>query len=425
MERTTHLNPPLFAGYSADQLRSALVFLTFAVSFFVYVEPAPVDLMFLLLFTLFWRSGLSVTLGATTLTVLLVLYNLGGFFAAIPVVSRPLVVMFILTSAFMGLSAIFIAYYVAHDPIRRMQLIRLGWIVGGVLAATFGMLDYLEVGGLFPDSIIKGRATGTFKDPNVFSTYLIFPGLLLMQGLMLGTARWKFMSIIGLSIIVAGLFFSFSRGAWGSFLLSAIFMIAFTFVLNGQSQMRQRILLFTVGALGAGAIAFMLLMTIEPVRDLFFERFSLFQRYDSGETGRFGNQLRSIPELMALPLGYGPLQFFDHFGLDPHNTFINAFASYGWLGGISYLLLFLSSIFVGLKSIFTKSPWQNYAIVVFCPMFTTLMQGIQIDMDHWRHLYWLIGLNWGLFAATLQPTAVHGGFEALRQSSARNAVLAQ
>jgi O-antigen ligase len=309
----------------------------------------------------------------------------------------------------MGLASIFIAYYVAHDPVNRMKVIRLGWIIGGVLAATCGMLDYLQIGGLFPDSIIKGRATGTFKDPNVFSTYLIFPGLLLMQGLMLGTAKRKILSVIGLLIITAGVFFSFSRGAWGNFVLASLLMVLLTFVVNAQSAMRQRILLFFIGAIAAATVAFMLLMTIEPVRDLFFERFSLLQRYDSGETGRFGNQLRSIPELMTLPLGYGPQQFFNHFGLDPHNTFINAFSSYGWLGGISFILLFITSIIVGIKSVLTNSPWQNYAIVVFCPMFTTLIQGVQIDMDHWRHLYWLIGMNWGLYAATLQPACVVGG----------------
>ena len=35
----------------------------------------------------------------------------------------------------------------------------------------------------------------------------------------------------------------------------------------------------------------------------------------------------------------GPLHFQKIFGQDPHNVYINAFASYGWLGGISYFLL--------------------------------------------------------------------------------------
>ena len=142
-------------------------------------------------------------------------------------------------------------------------------------------------------------------------------------------------------------------------------------------------------------------------------RFSLLQSYDVGETGRFGNQLNSIPMLMNLPLGFGPLQYRSVFGSDPHNTFINAFASYGWLGGISYMLLIISTIATGLRSIFTKTPWQYAAICVFCPLATTILQGVQIDTDHWRHFYWLLGMSWGLFAATLQPVAIRDGLAAL------------
>ena len=54
----------------------------------------------------------------------------------------------------------------------------------------------------------------------------------------------------------------------------------------------------------------------------------------------------------------------------------------------------------GWKAIFTRTPWQHHAIAVFCPLFTTMLQGIQIDTDHWRHFYLLVGLTWGLFAAS-------------------------
>jgi hypothetical protein len=25
---------------------------------------------------------------------------------------------------------------------------------------------------------------------------------------------------------------------------------------------------------------------------------------------------------------------------------------------------------------------------------------VQIDTDHWRHFYWMLGMMWGLFAAS-------------------------
>jgi hypothetical protein len=139
---------------------------------------------------------------------------------------------------------------------------------------------------------------------------------------------------------------------------------------------------------------------------LFLDRFTLVKSYDAGETGRFGNQLNSIPLLLEKPFGLGARQYWKIYQLDPHNVFINGFAAYGWLGGISYIVLVLTTIFVGFKAALTRSPWQRHAIVVFCPFVAVVFQGVQIDTDHWRHFYWMLGLMWGLFAASIQPSSV-------------------
>ena len=404
---------PIFAGLTWEQIRSGAVFFLAAISFLVFVEPAPVDLLFFAALLFFLRSGLSLTIGAAPMVMLLLLYNLGGFASAIPVVDKDKTMMFVLTSSYMAMSAIFLAYYLSYDPIRRFRILRAGLIVAGICAAIAGLLDYADIGGLFPNTVLKGRATGTFKDPNVFSTFLILPGMLLMHGLMTGETRHKFWSLIGLLIVCAGVFFSFSRGAWVNFLGASALLALFTFIVSPQGGVRKRIVFFVVLSGLAGFFAFTILMSVESVRAMFLMRFSLLQSYDVGETGRFGNQLNSIPMLMNLPLGFGPLQYRSVFGSDPHNTFINAFASYGWLGGISYMLLIISTIATGLRSIFTKTPWQYAAICVFCPLATTILQGVQIDTDHWRHFYWLLGMSWGLFAATLQPVAIRDGLAAL------------
>ena len=225
---------------------------------------------------------------------------------------------------------------------------------------------------------------------------------MLVQGFLLGTQRQKFISLIGLFTILAALFLAFSRGAWISFLVSAIMVVGLNFLLTPAPQTRRRILLITVsGAIGL-AVLLAILLSVEGIRDLFLDRFTLVKDYDAGERGRFGNQLNSIPLLLELPLGFGPLQFPRFFGMDPHNVYINAFASYGWLGGISYFLLMISTIIIGFKTVLMRTPWQNWAIVVFCPLVATMFQGVQIDTDHWRHFFWMLGMMWGLFAASMQ-----------------------
>ncbi|MBI3673097.1 MAG: O-antigen ligase family protein [Rhizobiales bacterium] len=335
----------------------------------------------------------------------LTLYNLGGFLSYLSL-SRELgptgedqAGMFVLTSTYMAVAAVFCALLIAEDPLRRWPVFANGYVVGAVIASVIGILSYFNIAGLGFLSPLQ-RATGTFKDPNVLSTYLLLPGLILIQGFMLGTRGHKLLRLLSLVVILAAIFLAFSRGAWISFLAAALLMIVLTFTLTPSAPLRSRIVLLSI--LGVLAIAAMVafLLSFDTVRSLFLDRLTLEKNYDAGETGRFGNQVNSIPYLLQLPLGFGPTMFGKIMGADPHNTFLNAFSSYGWLGGISYLALILSTIYIGLKTVFIRTPWQNISIVVFCPLLTTILQGVQIDTDHWRHFYWMLGLMWGLAAAS-------------------------
>lgn len=397
--------PPLgvrFMGFTLAQVRAILVWLMFASSFYVAVEPAPSDLLFLVVLACFFGSGLAISATVVPFVVFLLLYNIGGFISFLQVSGDERARMFVITSFYMAFSAIFLAFYVAYDPLRRMAIIKNALVIAAVIASLLGILGYFDIAGLGKVFSQNIRASSTFKDPNVFATYLIFPGIMLVQGFLLGTQRQKFISLIALFTILAALFLAFSRGAWISFLVSAIMVVGLHFLLAPAAKTRRRILLLTVsGAIGL-AVLLAILLSVEGVRDLFLDRFTLVKDYDAGEKGRFGNQLNSIPLLLELPLGFGPLQFPKFFGMDPHNVYINAFASYGWLGGISYFLLIISTIIIGFKTVLMRTPWQNWAIVVFCPLVATMFQGVQIDTDHWRHFFWMLGMTWGLFAASLQ-----------------------
>ncbi|MBL8791866.1 MAG: O-antigen ligase family protein [Rhizobiales bacterium] len=398
---------PLVAGFSAEQIRNGLVWLMFAVSFVVFVEPAPVDVMFLTVLVGFFSGRFNPSISIMPLIMMLIVYNIGGigsFFAETP---DPKAVMFVITSFYMALSAMVIALYVSEDTDRRFNIIRSGLIVGGTIAAILGLLDYFQVGGLFRNTPLPGRATGAFKDPNVFSTYLILPAMMIIQGLIAGTFRRPVIHLCILGLLALAIFLSFSRGAWVNFFSAAVLVAGLSFIFPPRRDSRMRVVFLVVGAIFVGFIGFSLIMSIPSTREMFIQRFALVQYYDAGETGRFGNQLRSIPALMVSPLGFGPLNFNKIYGQDPHNTFVNAFASYGWLGGVTYFTLILSTIYAGVRSIWIKTPWQGPAIAVFAPTLTTILQGIQIDTDHWRHFYWLIGLTWGFFALSTMVTSRH------------------
>jgi hypothetical protein len=47
----------------------------------------------------------------------------------------------------------------------------------------------------------------------------------------------------------------------------------------------------------------------------------------------------------------------------------------------------------------TPSPYRRLAQIFFPALFATMLQGFQIDIDHWRQLYIMLGAVWGLEAA--------------------------
>src|SRR5438034_116313 len=70
-------------------------------------------------------------------------------------------------------------------------------------------------GGASELFVLYSRARGTFNDPNVLGAFLVLPGLLVFQRLLAG--RRIVRSGLMLLIMLAALFLSFSRGAWGQF----------------------------------------------------------------------------------------------------------------------------------------------------------------------------------------------------------------
>jgi hypothetical protein len=400
-------NRPAGQGLTLGHLQTLSLWLMFASGWLVIVEPAPTDLMFVPVLLFFLFSGAAIHIAVAPVILFLLLYNLGGFTSYLEVANQTKATFFVITSVYMAATAILIALIVPGDPLGRFRTIRNGWIVAAVIASINGLIGYFGLFGMGEAWAPISRAQGTFKDPNVLSTFLIGPALFLIQGFLLGTQRWRLVSAASLLVILAALFLAFSRGAWMSFLASALLLVLVSFIVSETSRMRLRIVVFVVAGAVAAGILLAILLSIPKVQDLFLQRASLLQDYDAGETGRFGNQLRAIPMLLERPLGFGPTYFRHYFNADPHNVYINAFSSYGWLGGFSYLLLCFSTVAAGWKVMFTRTPWQHAGIVVFLPLFTTMLQGVQIDTDHWRHFYALLGLTWGLFAATVmwQQTA--------------------
>ena len=81
-----------------------------------------------------------------------------------------------------------------------------------------------------------------------------------------------------------------------------------------------------------------------------------------------------FPCCRNLPFGFGPLRFRTVFELDPHNSFIGAFANEGWIGGFVWIMMTGMSTFVGFRVMTRPSPYRRLAQTFFPALFPTMLQ---------------------------------------------------
>ncbi|TIU75566.1 MAG: hypothetical protein E5W03_23875, partial [Mesorhizobium sp.] len=113
------------------------------------------------------------------------------------------------------------------------------------------------------------------------------PGTYLLYLLLTGPVSRMPLLAMPLLIITAGIFFSFSRGAWGMFAVSAVLLTACLFLQSTSGKFRLRVVVMTIAAVALMVIAFLIILQLPGVSDMFTQRAQLEQSYDSARLGRF------------------------------------------------------------------------------------------------------------------------------------------
>lgn len=333
------------------------------------------------------------------LVFFLVVYNLGGLISYQPYIGFEWSREFVIGTAFVATTAIFYCLLMNENTLMRLKVMRRALMIAAFQCATLGIIGWVNLGGLGEYFSMYGRASGTFRDPNVFGPFLILPALYLLWDLING-GRWLFIKSVMYVVVMVGIFLSFSRGAWGAIIVATLMTLVLAYLKSPEDRVRRRIL---AGMFVTGVVFVLILavaLSIDTVRETFQDRFVLQKDYDSGPSGRFGNQKRAIVELLDMPFGHGPNRFGLFYEVNPHNVYIMAFSSYGWLGGMTFIGYIAATLYIGARTALLRTPFQAHAILVYAALFPHILQGLQIDTDRWRHLFLLYGLCWGLAGAS-------------------------
>jgi hypothetical protein len=400
---------------TSEPLKRGVLWTYLAISGFVAIEPSPYEFMFPIALIAFADGGMLFGRALAPLIACLLVYDASGF---IPFFDEKESFNFTFITLYMSLATILFAAIVAASPLARMRTIRSGYVAAGVISALLGIIGYFNIAGMgqYFTAYDNTRAMGFFKDPNVFGPFLAPPVVWLFQDLLLRRGR-SALAVACLIVLLTGVLLSFSRGAIVDCLLSIMLLLGLTFLTATTSEMRARTL--KIAALGLAMLVaiVVIILAVPAAHDLAMERATLAEDYDSGPQGRFGNQLRSIPMLVTRPLGFGPQRFAHIFPQDPHEVFISAFGSFGWSGGLAFTVFFAVTLYYGWRICFRRSALQPDAVAVWAALFPQLLQGFQIDTNHWRHMFLMISCIYGLTAAERRRREpAPAGLQALRSA---------
>ena len=397
------LAPPMPQRLSAtrgERFRLLLLWLTGAGGALVFIEPSPYEIASLAAILVFAVSGLALRATLLPLAMLLILINIGYTVSAGGLLDQKVILIWVVTSWYLALTSLFFAAMLGSNTEARLNALMRGVMAAGVIAALAGIAGYFRLIPGAGEFLRYDRARGTFKDPNVFGAFLILPALLALRMVVAARFAEAARGTMLLGLFTIAILLSFSRAAWGLLAFTGALMLALTFVITPSATQRMRIVLLAVTGVATLALLLSALLSMDVVAALFKERMSLDQSYDVGEQGRFGRHALGALLALDVPFGIGPLQFSKIFPEDPHNSYLNAFMSGGWLSGVCYPALTLITLAFGLRAVFVATPWQPTLLAVYSAYVGMVIESFIIDSDHWRHVFLLLGVVWGLIAAT-------------------------
>jgi O-antigen ligase len=354
----------------------------------VVVDPAPADLVFVVVIAVAASSGrFDLDRVPKTVIVAIVVFAALNLVSAVEVIDPARAAGFFSITLYLAVLALWLTGYVVSS--RRACVIARGYVFAAVTSALLGSLALLVA---FPGAQLlleDGRARAFFQDPNVFGPFLVPAALILIEELLaprlLRASRLT--KAIGLVALTLGVLFSFSRGAWLNLALGAVVMFVVLSLRRGGA--RRAITFLGVGVcvavLVAGAVA------VSGSSGFLAER----ARPQSYDAERFGAQAVGLNAAEQYPLGAGPGQFEQIAPISAHSTYVRVLAEQGLAGLFTLAALLIFTLGAALRNaLLGRDTYGIGSAALLGAWCGILANSFFVDTLHWRHLWLVAALIW-------------------------------
>jgi hypothetical protein len=369
------------------RLRNLLLFLGVLLMHWTLLRPTPSDAVFMLVLVLSLLCNPRISARALVFFVLVFVWAMCVYFSSIDFLGDRDVQFQLLAHTFVTLLGFTGCLIGLTWDARHFDTLIKVWMVSASIAASLGIFGFATGFEMF---LWDGRARGLFDEPIAFGAFLL-PGIYgSMYYLSLGRSR--VLPGIVLVLCTTGAFLSFSRAA----VFALVVFTPIYFIILNRRQLGRAIAYLMIGVFVASVAFGAAMMASESFEQKILTRATLGEKYDTEKGGRYDRYERSIPMILDHPTGLGMLQIDKYFPEPIHNIFLSSFLNYGWLAGVSWLLLtFLSFRIAFDNQRMTHSPfamWVSFSLLAQLPC--ALLQ----QVEHWRHFWLLLGLLWGFSA---------------------------
>ncbi len=386
-------NPKSIGGVKIASIVNFFIGLAIFTGGFVTFEPAPYELVLAAFLGVSLLLGLRIPVSILPILIPVFTFALGGIISSFQIEDYYRGMIYNAVTLFLGLTSVFFAILIAKE-MGRLRLIFRVYVVAAAVTSLLGILGYFGIPG-FDIFTRYDRAQGAFADPNVFAPFLIAPILYLIYGIMNRSVTMLPIRAAFLFVILLGEFLAFSRGGWGITTLTALMFYCLLLLNEPKAQVKAKYILMGVAGLGGLIVAVIVTLQIDAIADIFVQRAQVVQNYDGARLGRFARHAIGFELALSSPWGIGNLEFGHIYGEDEHNVYLRSLMSYGWIGFVSWMTIILWPLIVGFKMLFLNRPWLVYFQICYVVFLGHLMLAWVIDIDHWRHVYLLLGMIWG------------------------------